>query len=88
MVLDVPQEERAQIDAVEHRLAQKYAELPHDHVAGVVQHVYARFNQSKLREFVPLLIPPGCVAQDPECGRVAPRRFTSSEVGVESRTVG
>jgi hypothetical protein len=43
MVADVPQEERAQIDAVKHRLAQKYAELPHDHVAGVVQHVYARF---------------------------------------------
>jgi hypothetical protein len=56
MVADVPQEERAQIDAVEHRLAQKYAELPHDHVAGVVQHVYARFNQSKLRDFVPLLV--------------------------------
>ena len=52
----VPQEERAQIDAVEHRLAQKYAELPHDHVAGVVQHAYARFNKSKLRDFVPLLV--------------------------------
>jgi CRISPR/Cas system-associated exonuclease Cas4 (RecB family) len=56
MVTGVPQEERAQIDAVEHRLAQKYAQLPHDHVAGVVQHVYARFNQSKLRDFVPLLV--------------------------------
>ena len=56
IVLGVPQEERAQIDAVEHRLAQKYAELPHDHVAGVVQHVYARFNQAKLRDFVPLLV--------------------------------
>ena len=56
MVTCVPQEERAQIDAVEHRLAQKYAELPHDHVAGVVQHVYARFHQSKLRDFVPLLV--------------------------------
>jgi hypothetical protein len=56
MVTGVPQEERAQIDAVEHRLAQKYAELPHDHVARVVQHVYARFHHSKLREFVPLLV--------------------------------
>ena len=56
MVTGVPQEERAQIDAVEDRLAQKYAELPHDHVAGVVEHVYARFHQSKLREFVPLLV--------------------------------
>jgi hypothetical protein len=56
MVTGVPQEEWAQIDAVEHRLAQKYAALPHDHVVGVVQHVYARFHQSKLREFVPLLV--------------------------------
>jgi hypothetical protein len=56
MVLGVSQEERAQIVAVEHRLAKKYAELPHDHVAGVVRHVYARFNQSKLRDFVPLLV--------------------------------
>lgn len=52
----VPQDEAAQIDAVLGRLAQKYAELPHDHVAAVVQHVYARFSKSELREFVPLLV--------------------------------
>ncbi|WP_221041764.1 three-helix bundle dimerization domain-containing protein [Mycobacterium senriense] len=52
----MPQEERAQIDAVERRLVQKYAELPHDHVAAVVQHVYAGFNKSKLRDYVPLLV--------------------------------
>jgi hypothetical protein len=56
MVLGMPQEERAQIDAVQRRLAQKYAELPHDHVAAVVQHVYAGFNQSTLRDFIPLLV--------------------------------
>ena len=56
MVTGVPQKERAQIDAVEHRLAQKYAELPHDHVAGAVEHAYARFTESKLRDFVPLLV--------------------------------
>jgi hypothetical protein len=55
-VAGVPQEERVQIDAVERRLVQKYAELPHDHVAAVVQHVYAGFNQSKLRDYVPLLV--------------------------------
>jgi hypothetical protein len=54
----VPQEERAQIDDVERRLAQKYAELPHDHVAGVVQRVCVRFDQSKVRDFVPLLVEP------------------------------
>jgi hypothetical protein len=56
IVTDVPQEERAQIDAVQHRLARKYAELPHDHIAAVVQRAYARFNQSRLRDFVPLLV--------------------------------
>lgn len=56
MVAGVPQAERAQVDAVQRRLAQKYEDLPHDHVAAVVQHVYARFNQSKLRDFVPLLV--------------------------------
>ena len=56
MVASVPQDERAQIDAVRRRLAQKYAELPHDHVAAVVQHAYARFSQSVLRDFIPLLV--------------------------------
>ncbi|WP_244899092.1 three-helix bundle dimerization domain-containing protein [Mycobacterium fragae] len=52
----MPQEERAQIDAVQRRLAQKYAEFPHDHVAAVVQRVYARFKRSTVREFVPSLV--------------------------------
>ena len=52
----MPQEERAQIDAVQRRLAQKYAELPHDHVAAVVRRVYGRFNQSTVRDYVPLLV--------------------------------
>jgi hypothetical protein len=55
-VSDVSQEERAQIDAVQRRLAQKYAELPHDHVVAVVQHAYAQFSHSRLRNFVPLLV--------------------------------
>ena len=50
------QEERAQIDAVERRLAQTYTELPHDHVAAVVRHVHARFNQSTVRDYVPMLV--------------------------------
>lgn len=52
----VPQEERAQIDAVERRLAEKYREFPRDRVAAVVQHVHARFNQSTVRDYVPLLV--------------------------------
>lgn len=56
MVTVVPQGERAQIDAVRRRLAQKYAELPHDYVTAVVQHTYARFDGSTVRDFIPLLV--------------------------------
>src|SRR5438105_3003204 len=48
IVANVPQEERAQIDAVQRRLAQKCEDLPRDHVAAVVHRAYARFHQSKL----------------------------------------
>jgi hypothetical protein len=50
------QEERALIDAVEHRLAQRYEQFPRHHVAAVVQQTYARFNQSRVRDFIPLLV--------------------------------
>jgi hypothetical protein len=69
----VPQEERAQIDAVERRLAQKYADLPHDDVAAVIQQVYARFNQSTVRDYVPLLVE-----------RRATEQLTRSTVGREA----
>ncbi|WP_156738606.1 three-helix bundle dimerization domain-containing protein [Mycobacterium sp. E2699] len=52
----VLQEERAQIEAVQRRLAQKYAQLPHAHVAAVVEQTYGRFEQCTLRNFVPLLV--------------------------------
>ena len=56
MVAGVPQTERVKIDAVERRLAQQYSELRHDHVVAVVQQVYARFNRSTVRDYVPLLV--------------------------------
>ncbi len=52
----VPQEERALIDAVERRLVEKYAALPADDVAAVVQHAYTQFQQSTVRDFIPLLV--------------------------------
>ena len=55
-VAGVPQEERAHIEAVQRRLAQKYAQLPHTHVAAVVEQSYGRFDQCALRKFVPLLV--------------------------------
>jgi hypothetical protein len=52
----MPQEERALIGDVERRLAKKYAALPEDHIAAVVRHAYARFQSSRVRGFIPLLV--------------------------------
>ena len=49
-------EERVLIGDVEQRLAKKYQTLPHDHVAAVVQHAYAKFRSSRVRDFIPLLV--------------------------------
>jgi hypothetical protein len=48
--------ERAAIDDVERRLATKYAAFSADYIAAVVQHVYARFRWSRVRNFIPLLV--------------------------------
>ena len=52
----MPQEERVLIGDVERRLAKKYATLPDDQIAVVVQHAYARFRSSRVRDFIPLLV--------------------------------
>jgi hypothetical protein len=52
----MPPEERAWITDVERRLAEKYSALPGDHVAAVVRHAYSRFQSSRVRGFIPLLV--------------------------------
>jgi hypothetical protein len=54
--IGMPQEERARIDDVERRLAEKYSALPGDHVTTVVRHAYSHFRSSRVREFIPLLV--------------------------------
>jgi hypothetical protein len=54
--IGMPQEERAVIYEVERRLAEKYAALPADHITAVVQHAYALFQSSRVRDFIPLLV--------------------------------
>ena len=48
--------ERTLIDEVERRLIQKYAKLPPDQVSTVVHQTHARFERSRIRDFVPLLV--------------------------------
>ena len=52
----MPQEERALISDLERRLAEKYSALPVDQVTAVVQHAYSRFQSSRVRHFIPLLV--------------------------------
>jgi len=54
--VDMPQEERALIDDVQRRLAEKYSALPTDQVAAVVRHAYSQFQSSRIRGFIPLLV--------------------------------
>jgi len=54
--IGVPQEERALIDDLERRLAEKYSALPMDHVTAVVRHAYSQFQSSRVRDFIPLLV--------------------------------
>jgi hypothetical protein len=54
--IGMPPEERVFIGDVERRLAKKYAALPQDHIAAVVRQVYAEFQSSRVRGFIPLLV--------------------------------
>jgi hypothetical protein len=48
--------EQAAMAQVEGRLTSKYADLPADRVSMAIQQAHARFEQSKIRDFVPLLV--------------------------------
>lgn len=52
----MPPVERALIDDIERRLAEEYSAFSADYVAAVVKHVYARFDSSRVRGFIPLLV--------------------------------
>jgi hypothetical protein len=48
--------EQLLIAAVQQRLTSKYAQLPPDRISSAIQHAHARFEQSPIRDFVPLLV--------------------------------
>ena len=48
--------EQAAITQLRERLASKYAEIPPERVSAAVQVAHARFDQSPIRDFVPLLV--------------------------------
>jgi hypothetical protein len=54
--IGMPPEERALINGVERRLAEKYAAVPEDRISAVVRNAYAQFQSSRVRGFIPLLV--------------------------------
>jgi hypothetical protein len=48
--------EQAALTHVEERLTSTYADLPPERVSAIVQKARARFDQSPIRDFVPLLV--------------------------------
>jgi hypothetical protein len=56
--IDVPgfSSEAALIGEVQSRLVHKFAHVPQDQVSAAVTNAHARFAQSKVRDFIPLLV--------------------------------
>jgi hypothetical protein len=48
--------EQAALAELEQRLASKYADIPPDRVSFAIRQAHARFERSKIRDFVPLLV--------------------------------
>lgn len=48
--------EQAQVAEVQHRMTMKYAQVSPDRIATAVLNAHQRFEQSKIRDFVPLLV--------------------------------
>lgn len=48
--------ERASVDEVQTRLNSKYPHFSPDEIAATVARVYARFDRSRIRDYVPLLV--------------------------------
>ena len=48
--------EKAMINEVQDRLARKFEHLAPDHISVAVQQAHARFDESRVRDFVPLLV--------------------------------
>lgn len=48
--------EQVALAQVHERLSSRYADLPPDQVSSVIQGAHARFEASRIRDFVPLLV--------------------------------
>jgi hypothetical protein len=48
--------EQAAMTQLEERLTSTYADLPPGRVSTAIQQAHAQFDQSKIRDFVPLLV--------------------------------
>jgi hypothetical protein len=48
--------EAASIDEVQQRLVRKFSHVPKEQISTTVAHAHARFEHSRVRDFIPLLV--------------------------------
>ena len=48
--------EQTMVEGVERRLANHYADVPAERISAIVRGAYAQFEQSPIRDFVPLFV--------------------------------
>ena len=48
--------EQTMVEEVERRLANNYADVPAERISAIVRGAYAHFEQSPIRDFVPLFV--------------------------------
>jgi hypothetical protein len=64
--------EEMQLAAVEQRLSSMYADFPAHEVSSAVRDAHARFEHSRIRDFVPLLVERQARAELAKTPRTAP----------------
>lgn len=65
--------EQLLIAEVQSRLTSKFAQIPPDEIAIAVQAAHGRFEQSRIRDFVPLLVERHVRAQLAKLGESVPQ---------------
>ena len=62
--------EQTMVEEVERRLANKYVDVPADRISAIVRGAYAHFEQSPIRDFVPLFVERRARAELAKAGNV------------------
>jgi hypothetical protein len=70
--------EQMMVEEVERRLTDKYADVAADRIADIIQRAHARFDHSRIRDFVPLLVERHAREELAGLGKPVPMLFNQS----------